>query len=176
MSQMKYYKIIRGTKYDQAVKKHFELNKQWKQVYGKLSEVLGETITKMVQHPKYLSIDPTELTKEENKKAFKKDGSLKGNSKKAKEIAEQYKLIIEEAGLVEYENLGTINFLYGMMRYQGETLTTFRTSEFDLYYEANFNIDERSKRTNGGESLVDEITEVEYTEKYLEEIKKKNAA
>ncbi|WP_440110037.1 hypothetical protein [Paenibacillus sp. QZ-Y1] len=176
MSEMKYYKIKRGTKYDQAVKKHFELNSQWKQVYGKLSETLGETITKMVQHPKFLTIDLTELTKEENKKAFKKDGSLKGNSKKAKEIAEQYKLIIEESGLVDYENLGTINFIYGMMRYQGESLTTFGTSEYDLYYKADFDIDERSKRTNGGESLIEEITEVEYTEKYLEEIKKKEAA
>lgn len=176
MSEMKYYKIKRGTKYDLAVKKHFELNKNWKQVYGKLSEALGETITKMVQHPKFLTIDPTELTKDENKKAFKKDGSLKGNSKKAKEIAEQHKKIIEECGLAEYENLGTINFIYGVMRYSGESLKTFRTSEFDLYYKADFDIDERSKRTNRGESLLEEITEVEYTEKYLEEIKKKEQA
>ncbi|WP_063562915.1 hypothetical protein [Paenibacillus sp. O199] len=176
MSEMKYYKIKRGTKYDQAVKKHFELNNQWKQVYGKLSEALGEKITKMAQHPKFLTIDPTELTKEENQKAFKKDGSLKGNSKKAKEIGEKYKQIIEECGLADYENLGTINFIYGVMRYQGETLKTFRTSEFDLYYKADFDIDERSKRTNSGESLVEEITEIEYTEKYLEEIKKKEVA
>ncbi|MBX4152419.1 hypothetical protein [Paenibacillus lautus] len=175
MSKMRYYRITRGTRYDQAVKKHFELNKHWKQVYGRLSEELGETITKLVQHPKRLTIDPTELTKEENKKAFKKDGSLKGNSKKAKEIAELYKSIIEEAGLTEYESLGTINFIYGVMRYQGETLKTFRTSEFDLYYKADFDIIERSKRTNG-ESLVEEITEVEYTEKYLEEIKKQEEA
>lgn len=176
MSEVKYYKIKRGTKYDLAVKKHFELSKNWKQVYGKLSEAMGEIITKMVQHPKFLTIDPTELTKEENKKAFKKDGSLKGNSKKAKEIAEHYKNIIEEVGLTEYESLGTINFIYGMMRYSGESLTTFRTSEYDLYYKANFDIDERSKRTNCGESLLEEITEVEYTEKYLEEIKKKEQA
>lgn len=176
MSEMKYYKIIRGTKYDQAVKKHFELNKQWRQVYGMLSDMLGEKITKMVQHPKFLTIDLTEITKEENKKAFKKDGSLKGNSKKAKQIAEQYNQIIEECGLTEYENLGTINFIYGMMRYSGETLKTFKTSEYDLYYKADFDMDERSKRTNGGESLIEEITEVEYTEKYLEEIKKKKAA
>lgn len=171
MSEMKYFKIKRGTEYHTAVKKHFELNKQWKQVYEKLSEALGEKITRLVQHPKFLTIDPTELAKEENKKAFKKDGTLKANSKKAREIEEHYKLIIQEAGLEEYENLGTINFIYGVMRYHGETLKTFRTSEFDLYYQANFDVADRAKNTSG--DILEEISEVEYTEKYLEEIKKK---
>lgn len=171
MSEMKYYKIKRGTKYDLAVKQHFELNKNWSQVYTKLSDALGEKITKLVRHPHRLMIDPAELTKEENKKAFKKDGTLKSNSKKAKEIEQQYKTIIEEAGLGQYESLGTINFIYGVMRYQGETLKTFRTSEFDLYYQADFNLGERSSKTSGG-NLVEEISEIEYREKYLEEIKK----
>lgn len=173
---MNYYKIKPGTKYDLAVKQHFRLNKNWNQVYEKMGEALGEKITKLVRLPKYLKIDPKELTKEENKKAFKKDGCLKSNSKKAKEIAELYKSIIEEVGLSEFESLGTLNFIYGIMRYHGESLKTFRTSDYDLYYEASFDLDERSKRTTGGESLVEEISEIEYTEKYLEEIKKQEEA
>lgn len=171
MSEMKYFKIKRGTKYHEAVLNHFQLNKQWKQVYEKLSEVLDEKITKLVQYPRFLTIDPTELTKDENKKAFKKDGTLKAKSKKAKEIEEQYKLIIHEAGLEEYENLGTINFIYGVMRYQGETLKTFKTSQYDLYYKADFDVAGRAKNTSG--DILEEISEVEYTEKYLAEIKKK---
>lgn len=173
MSEMKFFKIKQGTKYHEAVKQHLNLLPKWKPIYAKVSELLDEKITRMVQTPNYLRIEYSELKKEENKKVFKKDGTLKANMKKAKEIEVAYKEIIEEAGLDKYESLGHINFCYGVMRYHGETLITFKTSDQELYYEANFDLEDRVKNSFG-ESLVIPITEIEHQEKYLEEIKKQS--
>lgn len=163
---LQYFKIKNDTEFDKAVKKHLVMLPNWKQVYGKLSELLGEKITLLVQASDYLQIDYSEIKKEENKKVFKKDGSLRANSKKAKEVLAAYKTIIEECGLKGFESLGHINFCYGVMRFQGETMKSFKTSEHDIYYETNFDLEERSK------GLVVPITDVEYQEKYLEELKK----
>jgi hypothetical protein len=163
---LQYFKIKNGTDFDLAVKKHLNMLPNWKQVYGKLSELLDEKITLLVHASSYLQIDLSEITKEENKKIFKKDGSLRANSKKAKEVLTAYKNIIEECGLNGFESLGHINFCYGVMRFQGETMKSFKSSEHDIYYETNFNLEERSK------GLVIPITDIEYQEKYLEELKK----
>jgi len=166
MSNYKCFKIKRGTGYDKAIKKHFELLPKWNQVFDKVSELLGEKITRLAFSVDYLKIDPNELTKEENKKLFKKDGVLKNNTKKAKSIFEEYKKIIDEVGLSEYEELRYINFRYGVMRTHGQYLKSFRTSENDIYYKADFDLE---RKTNG---LVIPISEIEYEEKYLEELKK----
>ncbi|OME55554.1 hypothetical protein BSK59_13850 [Paenibacillus odorifer] len=167
---LQYFKIKNGTEFDTAVKKHLNMLPNWKQVYGKLSELLDEKITLLVQASDYLQIDCSEIKKEENQKLFKKDGSLRANSKKAKEVLAAYKDIIEECGLKGFENLGHINFCYGVMRFQGETMKSFKTSEHDIYYEASFDLEERSK------GLVIPITDIEYQEKYLEELKKQKVA
>lgn len=164
------FKIKRGTDFDKAVKKHFSLLPRWNNVYSRVGKLLGENITKLALVKDELCIDYSELTKEENKKMFKKDGTLRANLKSSKQLMNLYRDVIEEEGLSEFEELRRINFSYGVMRTSGQRLESFRTSEADIYYKADFNLE---KRTGG---LVVPITEVEYEEKYLEELKKiKNA-
>lgn len=172
MSEKRFYKIRPGTPYDAAVKKHFELRIKWSEVYPKVSELLGEKITRLALVIDKLYVDLSEIKKDENKKLFNKDGCLKSNSKKAKEVFESYKAILKDVGLSEFEELRMINFVYGVMRYSGEELTSFVTSESDIYYEADFDLEKRSSRSSFGESLVIPITEIEFQEKYLEELKK----
>lgn len=142
------------------------MQSKWREVYGKLSELLDEQITLLVQSPSNLQIEYTELKKDENQKVFKKDGSLKKNNKNAKLIEAGYREIIREVGLKDYESWGHLNFAYGVMRFHGESLKSFKTNELEVYYEADFDLVERSK------GLVEPITEIEYQEKYLEELKK----
>jgi len=85
---------------------------------------------------------------------------------KAKSINEEYKNILSDVGLNDYEELRYINFAYGVMRMRGQKLESFRTSENDIFYKADFDL---VKRTDG---LVEPITEIQYEEKYLEELKK----
>jgi hypothetical protein len=160
------FKIRPGTEYDKAVKKHFNLRPKWNVVYEKVSELLGETITKLSHSVDNLRIDVSELKNEENKKLFNKDGYLKANSKKSKEILTQYKGIIQNCGLSDYVDLGHINFAYGVIRLRGQELESYSTSERDIYYKANFDLEERAK------GLVIPISQIEYQEKYLEELKK----
>lgn len=167
MGKYQCFKIKRGTKYDEAVKHHFSLEPKWKLVFKHVSDLLGEEINKLGFSKDQLIVDPYELTKEENKKLFKKDGSLKGNLKKSKELLKEYKSLIEEVGLSEYEELRFINFAYGVMRTHGQTMEQFKTSEDDIYYKCNFDLE---KKTSGA---VEPISEIAYEEKYLEELKKR---
>lgn len=169
MSNIQCFKSKAGTNYDSAIKKHFSLLPKWNEMFSKVSELLGENITQLAYSLDYFIIDPSELTKEENKKLFKADGQIKSNTKQAKELFAQYKEIIKEVGLYEYEELSRINFAYGVMRTRGQELESFRTSENDIYYKADFDLE---KRSSGN---VEPITEIEYEEKYLEELKKSKA-
>lgn len=162
-----YYKIKQGTNYDKAVKEHFKLRELWRNVFPLVNELLNEQITRIAQHPEDLYIDTSDIKREENKKLFNKDGKLKSNTKRANQIREDYKQIIQKVGLSEFRDLGTINFIYGVMRLSGEHLQSYRTSDNDIYYESDFDLE---KRSNG---LVVPITEIEYQEKYLEELKNK---
>lgn len=164
------YKIKRGTQFDHAVKEHFALRPKWEVVSNRVSDLLGEKITRMAFDPRKLRIDITELKKEENRKLFKKDGYLKANLKKAKELQKRYQEIIAEEGLTDFLDLGLIHFMYGVMRYRGESMEMFRTSENDIYYKTDFDLEKRSK------GMVESISEVEYHEVYLSEIKKQETA
>lgn len=166
MSQYSCFKIKRGTNYDKAVKEHFELLPKWNNVFERLGKLLGETITKLAFTRENLYVDLGEVKNPENKKLFKKDGSLRGNMKNAKDVLQQYRTILDEEGLGNYQELRHINFTYGVMRISGQELESYRTSENDIYYRANFDLE---KKTGG---LVEPITEIEYQEKYLEELKK----
>ncbi|MGM1044753.1 MAG: hypothetical protein ACQEXX_01265 [Bacillota bacterium] len=172
MSDKNFFKIKQGTVYDAAVKNHFELRERWSEVFPKVGELLGENVTRLALNKDKLYVDLQEIKKDENRKLFNKDGLLKSNSKRSKQLLEDYKAIIEEVGLTDFEELRVINFIYGVMRYSGEELSSFATSENDIYYEADFDLEKRSTRTSSGESLVIPITEIEYQEKYLEELKK----
>jgi hypothetical protein len=169
MTQYQCFKIKRGTDYDKAVKEHFKLLPKWNNVFDKLSELLGEKITKLALTPEYLLLDKSELKNDEIKKLFTVDGRLKNNTKKAKQLFLEYQNILNEEGLSKYQELRFINFAYGVMRMQGQELESYRTSEDDIYYRASFDL---NKKTSG---LVEPITEIEYQEKYLEELKKQSA-
>jgi hypothetical protein len=165
MTNAQCFKIKRGTDFHKAIESHFKLRNKWKNVTDKLSELLGETITKIGQDSSYLRIDIEELKNPFNEKLFKKDGTLKANTKQAKDLFKEYQSIISEEGLNGYRSLSVINFCYGVMRRRGQSLESFRTSANDIYYSADFDL---AQETNG---LVTPITEVEYHEKYIEELK-----
>ncbi len=167
MRKTQCFVIKKGTNFDKEVKNHFKLRDQWDDVFERISNLLGEKITRMAFSASRFIIDPSELTNEDNKKLFKKDGELKSNSNKAKDLLEKYKEIIREEGLSEYEELRHINFRYRVMRTQGQDMESFVTSENDIYYKTNFDLE---KKTNG---LVVPISEIEYEETYLNELKKR---
>lgn len=169
--EMQYFKSKPGTSYDKKIKKYFALSDKWKKVmFKKVSKLLGEKITRMAFDPNELYIDVSQLKNEENKRLFTKDGKLKANNKKANEIREKYIEIVAEEGLQETEDLNKINFSHRIVRYGNlgnpDHIRSFVTSEKDIYFETDFDLEERS---NGS---VVRITAIEYHEKYLEEIKK----
>lgn len=170
MSNIQCFKIKGNTDYYFEVKKYFQLLPRWDRVFEKVNELLGENITQLAFSKDNLVINYYELKREENKKIFKRDGYLKSNTKQAKTIHSKYLEIIEKVGLSGFMELREINFIYGVMRLRGQSLESFRTSENEIYYKADFDLE---KKTNG---KVEPITEVEYEEKYLEEIKKKTKA
>ncbi len=143
-------------------------------MFNRVGELLNETITSMAFDSKELYIDPSEIKNKETKKLFTKEGKLKGNINKAKELRKEFLQIIKDEGLSEYQPLRFINFAYGVMRHGNfgnpDNMKSFRTSENEIYYETDFDLEDRS---NG---MVEPITEVEYQEKYLEEVKKKQAS
>jgi hypothetical protein len=166
MKNIQCFKIKPGTNYDKEVKRHFALLPKWGNVFDKVGELLGEKITQMALSTDELYLDISELKKEDNKKLFTKDGKLKKSSKGAKQILDNYKAIIKTEGLEDFQELRFINFSYGVMRLRGQKLESFRTSEDDIYYKADFDLE---KKTDG---MVIPISQIEYEEKYLEELKK----
>lgn len=167
MSENQCFKIKRGTEFDKAVKEHFNLKGNWKTMFKKVGALLDEDIHEMALVTDNLYVNMKEIKKDENKKIFTADGRLKQNTKIAKQVLIDYKRLIEESGLSNYQELRLINFIYGVMRIQGQELASFRTSEDDIYYKANFDLEQSS---NG---VVEPISEIEYEEKYLSELKLK---
>lgn len=165
-----FYKIKPDTAYAKEVEKYLDLRSLWKDAYPKVSELLGEEVQAIAFTTDNLYVEYKELKNEENKKMFRKDGGLKAAGKRAKETLIGFKKIISDLGLTEFENLGHVNFKYGVMRYSGEVLKSFRTRDKQMYYEANFDLEKRSK------GLVIPISEVEYRERYLEELKQSEEA
>lgn len=160
------FKAVIGTEYDKAIKEHFELLPKWGNVFKKLNEYLGEELTRIAFLPDVLWIDKSELTKDENKKLFTNKGKVKSNLKKSKQLEEKYKEIIKEEGLENYKDLSRINFSFGFYRLRGQHMESFVTSENDIYYKADFDL------RKGSDKYLEHITEIEYEEKYLEELKK----
>lgn len=168
MTQRYAYKSVPESKFGKAVKRYHELLPMWNQVIDDLSDFLGDKITKIVRDPERLVLDVDELS-DENAKLFKKDGSLKKNSKKANELADTYKSIIDDAGLSDFKDLHLLKFIYGVMRTSRQQhMESFLSSEGELYVETDWDMLERQK-TDGS---IEPITKIEYTEKYLSELKK----
>lgn len=168
MGKNQCFKIKRGTKFDSDIKESLLLRSKWDDVMRDIGILLGEKITSIYLNTGILSVPPEKIKKEDNKKLFKKDGTLKISLKKAKEINKEYLKILESYGLSKYRELPRINFSYGIMRRQGQKLESFPTSENDIYYKADFDLGK------GTDDLVIPITEIEYEEKYVEELKKRD--
>lgn len=175
MKKYSFYKSKRGSKYDNEVKNYFKQEEKWRTVIiGKVAELLDENITSINLDNEILGVNLREVKNEETLKLFKKNGVLKQNSKAAKSLNEKYLQILKDEGLEKSSTLQLINFTYGVMRHSNfgnpDYMERFVTSENDIYFKADFDLE---KRSNGS---VEAITEVEYHEKYLEEVKKRESA
>lgn len=171
MRNTKCFKAIEGTEYDKAIKETFNLTPNWNNVTDKLSALLGEEITRMAVDPKQLRIDLLQIKNPENKKLFTKDGMLKKNLKASKELSEKYKTIVQEEGLENFRDFGYVNFTFGAMRMRGQNLESFLTLDGVMYFKADFDMNQRY----GGEEknlFLEEISEIEYEEVHLAELKK----
>ncbi|GAK08968.1 hypothetical protein JCM19038_2773 [Geomicrobium sp. JCM 19038] len=168
---MYHYKTNPETKYAKKIERHLQQKKRWKLVADDLNELLGENITRMVQKPGYFGLDPQEITKEENKKLFKIDGAIRQNTKAAKALFQSYKDIIKKHDLEDYEEIPILNFGYGLMRHsRTEQMRHMGTSEGELYYETDFDLQDRADDPN----VLIKISQEEFLEKQLEETRKRN--
>ena len=167
MKKVQCFVIKRGTNFDRDIKEHFGLRDKWENVFPRVSELLGEKITEMALDTDELVISLDEIKNEQTKKLFTKNGVLRKNLKASNQLRKDYQRIIQEEGLKRYRELRFINFVYGVMRLSGQMLESFVTDEHDVYYRADFDLE---KKTNG---LVTPISEVEYQETYLNELKKR---
>lgn len=163
----KCYKTKPGTEYAAAVKEHFDIKPKWKNMFSVVSDLLGEKIERIAFVADELVIEPSDIKNEQKRKLFTKDGYLKKNMKKSREILDQYKQAIKDNGLEGYKDLGRINFSYGIYRAAGQEFRSFGTSEGELYFKADYDLNSRA------DGLLEEISEIEYEEKYLYEIKKR---
>lgn len=166
MSNYQYFKIKRGTNFHKDVVECLNSRDKWKVMFDLVSEVLGQKITRMAFDPEALIIDLNEIEDVEVRKLFKKNGALKKNSNEAKRVESSYKNYIDHLGLSNYKDLTLISFIYGAMRRQGQQLERFITSEKDIFYKADFDLEKETK------GLVIPITAIEYHETHLAEIKK----
>lgn len=163
------YKSISDSDYGKAIKQYVELSARWGGVLEKVSDLLNESVTKMARDPKELYIDVNEVTKE-TRKLFTKDGKLKKNSKKANDLRKEYMEITKGLGLSEYEEKGLINFHYGIMRTcNTQRLESFVSSDGVNYMKANFDLNSLRDVS----SYIKPISEIEFEETYLNELKKK---
>lgn len=162
------YKSNPESDFGKAVKKYYMLLPLWSAVADAVSELLGEKITKMAQETDELWIDTSEVSAE-TKKLFTKDGKLKANSKRANEIRKEYKRIISSVGLTDFQDLRFIKFAYGIMRTsRQQRLESFICSECDMYLKADYDMLYRDKSAGS----ISPISEIEFEEKYLSELKK----
>lgn len=171
MNKIYCFKSIPDSAYGKAMKEYFELLPLWADVVDRVGELLGKEITKMAHEVEELWIDTDEVDKE-TAKLFTKDGKLKKNSKLANNIRKEYLKIVEDVGLKDFKDTRYINFVYGVMRTsRQQTLESFRSSENDIYFKADFDLLGREK-SNGS---IEPISQIQYEEKYLEELKKRES-
>jgi hypothetical protein len=102
-------------------------------------------------------------------KAFSQKGMPKKNSKLGKQIISFYEKLVEESGLKEIEPERLVNFSYGIMRRQCETLE--RLNGLDTMY-----LKSDTEFRYGAMDQLDEITESEYVKAYLTALEAKEGA
>ncbi|MFE3573914.1 hypothetical protein [Lysinibacillus sp. NPDC059133] len=102
-------------------------------------------------------------------KAFTQKGMPKKNSKLGKQIKAFYEKLVEEANIKNIDTERMVNFTYGIMRRQGETLE--RLNGLDTMY-----IKSDTDFRYGAEDHLEEITEAEYVKAYLTALEAKEGA
>lgn len=164
-----WFKSVEGSDYEKAIKRYREQAPLWNNVMDKLSELLGTKINAIARETKELFVNLSDLS-EEVIKLFTIDGKLKRNSKKANQLRKKYFEIIEQEGLSDFGNRSLINFSYGIIRtHPSQNLSSFISSEGTVYIKASFDLMDRAKTNNS----IQRITEIEFEEKYLSELKKR---
>ena len=165
MTNRQCFKSVAGTEYNEEVKKHYEDREKWRTVINQVGEMLNEQITRMALAPKDLYLDLEEVKNEELLKLFTKNGKLKTTTKEAREYKKSYTKIVKENDLEDYQEMGLTNFKYGIMRFAGETMESFVAVDGITYFKTNFNLADRAK------GVVEPVSEIEYEETYLAELK-----
>lgn len=166
---MKFYRVKPDSKYYKAILAAREAEK-------KLLEIT-QAVRKEFELPECdrYSISPeyyyhdVDVLEGEQLKAFTQKGMPKKNSKLGKQIITFYDKLVEESNLKKIEPERLVNFTFGIMRRQGETLerlngldTMYIKSDTEFRYEAM--------------DHLEEITEAEYVKAYLAAIEAKEGA
>ncbi|MEB2279701.1 hypothetical protein LAV73_06760 [Lysinibacillus xylanilyticus] len=110
-----------------------------------------------------------EVLEDEQLKAFTQKGMPKKNSKLGKQIIAFHDKLVEDANLKNIETERIVNFAFGIMRRQGETLE--RLNGLDTMY-----IKSDTDFRYGAIDHLEEITEADYVKAYLSALEAKEGA
>ncbi|MCY9592341.1 hypothetical protein PC41400_15045 [Paenibacillus chitinolyticus] len=160
------YKAKSGSEFYLDARKSMTQRGEWKKVINEVNKLLGESVKSIWPSTNILCLDVRELSKDENKKLFTNEGRLRKNDKKAKDYNSEYIKILNRFGLSNYEDIKLVEFKHGICSLGGESLERYISLDKEIYYKADFNLEKRSQGN------FDLITEIEYQEKYLEDLKK----
>lgn len=165
---MKYFKSIKGTDFDKAINEFVEKDSKWVLIAKWISERLDEpNLDNIYVHSQNLGVLVGELENPDNIKLFKKDGFLKSNSKAANDLKKEFLEKINEYGLSNFKALRHIFFAYGLSRMEHESQQRYGDLENVIYISSN------ASWTKEGRPFLEEITEKEYHQKYIEVLEKK---
>jgi hypothetical protein len=169
MDEYKFFRTKQGTKFDDKVQQYFELRPRWGNVVKRLSVYLGEKVTRIVMSPNYLSIEPSEITKPENKALFTKDGNVRKRGKKPTALREFYHNLIDELGLKHFRELRWIEWCNGITGLKHQTVERFLAIEDGIhviYYKTNFDLDKEYLEQ------FEMIDEIQFEQAHLDQLKR----
>lgn len=162
---MFYYKVKPDSSYGQALSKARSDQTKLLAISDAIRKEFHLPDTNLIStNPEMYYYPPGEVP-DEFQKQFKKDGFAKKNSAISKRYVEE----VSAAGLAEMKGEPFINFAYGIMRTSAaQTLRRMVIDDVD-YIETNCEFSPSEL------SHLDEITEVDFYELRVEELKKANA-
>ncbi|GEM_PF-3351283 len=166
---MKFYRVKPDSKYYKAILAAREAEKKLLEITQAVrNEFDLPECDQYSNSPEYYYHD-VDVLEGEQLKAFTQKGMPKRNSKLGKQIIGFYDKLVEEANLKAIETERIVNFTYGIMRRQGETLerlngvdTMYLKSDTDFRY--------------GAMDYLEEITEADYVKAYLTALEAKEGA
>ncbi|MGE7092568.1 hypothetical protein ACQKII_14205 [Lysinibacillus sp. NPDC048646] len=157
---MEFYRVKPESKYFEAILAAREAEKKLLEItHAVCKEFNLPECDQYSVSPNYYYHD-VDVLEGEQLKAFTQKGMPKKNSKLGKQIIAFYDKLVEESNLKAIEPERLVNFSYGVMRRQGETLE--RLNGVDTMYiksDAEFRF--------GALDYLEEVTEAEYVKAYL---------